>query len=136
MAKRWIFGGLVLSGIVAAVLRKRSSGYDRDEIDSAEPGTFGERSELAPEQKWAPAHTRHDVTPEELGTASRVETSFEDIQQAWPSLTLDEVRTAEGDLDRLAQLIADKVGQPKDEVRKRLDGILAEDAPEGVYPAH
>jgi len=136
MAKKWIFGGIVLSGIVAAILRKRKSGYDWDEIDSAGGDTFGERSPQSPEQKMSEAKTEHNVTPEELGTASRVETSFPDIEKAWPGITLDEILIAEGDLDELAQLIADKTSQPTEAVRKRLDEIIGQDAPEGVYPAH
>jgi len=33
-------------------------------------------------------------------------------------------------------LIADKTSQPTEAVRKRLDEIIGQDAPEGVYPAH
>jgi hypothetical protein len=135
MAKKWIFGGLLIGGIVAAVIRKRrSSGYDDDEIDSAAPGTFGEREQLSPEQKMSTATTEHGVTPEELSTAAKVENSFAGIQKQWPSITLEEIQPAEGDLDRVAGVIAARVGQPQDQVRKQLDGIIAEETPTPSFP--
>ncbi len=135
MAKKWIFGGLLIGGIVAAVMRRRrSSGYEYDEIDSAEPGTFGERGALSPEQKMSTAKTEHGVTPEELSTAAKVENSFGGLQKKWPSLTLAEIQPAEGDLDKVAGIIAAKSGQPQDQVRKELDGIIAEETPTPSFP--
>ena len=139
MKKKWLIGGLVLGGAATAfVLRKRGqSGYEEDEIDAGGQGdTFGERDGTAPEQRWSPAHTLHGVTAEELSMASRVEASWDDIHSAWPTLTLDEVRQAEGDLERLAGLIAEKVEQPRELVRQRLEGIIAQDTGRGSYPAH
>jgi hypothetical protein len=137
--KRWLLLGGIAAGIgTVLVLRQRRSGYDMDEIDA--PGDyddpFGERRADAPEQRWAPAETRHDVTVEELSTASRVETSWDDIHTTWPSVTLEEARSAEGDLDRLAGLIAEKVEQPRDQVRQKLDEIIAQDTPDPSFPAH
>ena len=68
--------------------------------------------------------------------ASRVETSWDAIQTVWPTLTLDEIREVEGSLDRLAELIAEKVGQPRDQVRQRLEDIIAQETPSSSYPAH
>ena len=141
MRKKLLISALVLGGVAGVVLvRRRSSsgdGYDDDEIDAAGQGdTFGNRQGNAPEQKWAPAETRHDMTAEQLSTAARVEASFESIRTVWPTLTLDEVRRAEGDLDRLAGLIAEKVEQPRDQVRRRLDGIIAQETPRSSYPPH
>jgi hypothetical protein len=131
MKKKWLIGGLVLGGIAAAaVARRRRGGYEDDEFDVAGQGdTFGERDSDAPEQRWAPARTESGVTPEAPSSASRVETSFPAIQDAWPTLTLDDIRPAEGDLDRLAGVIAEKVAQPRDEVRRRLDGIMEQETP-------
>ena len=67
---------------------------------------------------------------------ARIETSWEDIHTAWPSVTLEEARTADGDLDRLAGLIAEKVEQPRDQVRQKLDDIIAQDTPDPSFPAH
>jgi hypothetical protein len=139
MKKKWLIGGLVLGGIAAAVVARRRGrgGYEDDEIDAAGQGdTFGERDGDAPEQRWAPAQTETGVTPEELSMAARVETSFPAIQTVWPTLTLDHIRPAEGDLDRLADMIAEKVSQPRDDVRRRLDGIIAQETPDPSYPAH
>ncbi len=138
MRKAWLIGGLVLGGVGAVVAWRRltSSGYNDDDIDFAgEDGAFGERG-TPPEEVLSPAHTRTDVTAEELSMAARVETSWEDIHTVWPSLTLDEIRKAEGDLDRLAGLIAEKVEQPRDEVKQRLEGIIAQDTPDPSFPAH
>lgn len=137
--KKWLIGGLLAGGLAAVALlrRRRGSGYEWDDVDSpGEDDEFGERRANAPEQQWAPAQTRRDVTAEELSTAARVETSWPDIQTVWPTLTLDDMRAAEGDLDRLAVSIAEKVGQPKDEVRGRLDEIIARDTPTPSFPAH
>jgi uncharacterized protein YjbJ (UPF0337 family) len=135
MAKRWIFGSLLVAGIVAAIMRRRrSSGYEFDEIDSAEPGDFGSRSGLSPEQKMAPFHTQQGVTAEALSTAAKLENSFGGIQKKWPAVTLDDLRPAEGDLDRVAGLIAAKSGQQQAAVRKELDGIIAEETPDPSFP--
>ncbi len=139
MRKKLLIGGLVLGGLAGAVIvrRRSSSGYEDDAIDAAGQGdTFGERGGNAPEQKWAPAETRTDVTAEELAMAARVEASFDSIRTVWPSLTLNEIRKVEGDLDRLAGLIAEKVEQPREQVRQRLEGILAQETPRSSYPPH
>lgn len=138
MKKSWLVGGLLLGGVATALAmrRKGKSGYDDDEIDAAGAGdAFGERIGNAPEQKWAVAETRTDVTPEELSMAARVETSFDAIRQVWPMLTLEEIRPVEGDLDRLAGLIAEKAEQPRDEVRRKLEGIIAQETPNPSFPA-
>ncbi len=139
MRKRWVIGGLIVGGLAAAAARRRlmRRGYQHDEIDSAGAGaTFGERDAAAPEQAWAPAETRHDVTAEELSMAARVEASMEAIRNVWPSVSVDDIRSAEGDLDRLARLIGEQVDQPPSQVRERLDAILARETPEPSYPAH
>lgn len=135
---KWLIGGLIAGGLASVILLRRrgGSGYEWDDIDAAGEGdTFGERDATAPEQRWAPAETKHDVTVEELSMAARVETSWDAIHTVWPSLTLEEIRPAEGDLDRLAGLIAEKVEQPRDEVRERLEGIIAQETPRPSYPA-
>ncbi|MGH2586231.1 MAG: hypothetical protein ACRDJE_15060 [Dehalococcoidia bacterium] len=140
-----LLGGLLVGGIATAILIRRRGrsdgwddyGYDDDAIDAAGQGdTFGDRPADAPEQRWAPAQTEHGVTAEQLSMAARVETSWDAIHTTWPSLTLDEVRPAEGDLDRLAGLIAEKVEQPRDEVRSLLEAILAQETPDPSFPAH
>ena len=139
LKKKWLFGGLVLGGIATAIASRRrgKGGYEGDEIDAAGQGdTFGERDGDAPEQRWAPAQTEKGVTVEELSMASRVETAWSAIQNVWPSLSLDDIRPVEGDLDRLADLIAGKVSQPRDEVRRRLEGIIEQETPRSSYPAH
>ena len=139
MRKKWLVGGLLAGAVatVVAVRRRGASGYDEDEIDAAGQGdTFGERDGNAPEQRWSTAETEKGVTVEELSMASRVETSWDAIQTVWPTLTLDEVRKAEGNLDHLAELIAEKVGQPRDQVRQRLEGIIEQETPRSSYPAH
>lgn len=136
MFKRLLIGGVVAGAVTAWIMKRRRSGYDEDEIDSADYGDFGSRGAPAPEQKWAPAETRHDVTPEALSTAARVETSMEAIRSAFPSVSEEDIKAVEGDLDRLAGLIAEKGGGPRAQVRERLDGILAEQTPNPSYPAH
>jgi hypothetical protein len=138
LRKKWLLGGLIAGGLASVMLlrRKGGSGYEDDEIDAAGQGdTFGDREADAPEQRWAPAETRQDVTVEELSMAARVETSWETIQSVWPVLTLEDIRPAEGDLDRLAGLIAEKVEQPREQVRERLEGILAQETPRPSFPA-
>jgi hypothetical protein len=133
MKKKWLIGGLVLGGIatVLAARRRGKGGYDEDEIDAAGEGdTFGERDGAAP------AQTETGATAEALSMTARVETAWPAIQNVWPSLSLDDLRPAEGDLDRLADTIAAKVSQPRDEVRQRLEGIIAQETPDPSYPAH
>jgi len=135
--KKWlVIGGAAAAlGTVVAV-RRKSSGYDNDVIDAGGQGnSFGDRDGNAPEQRWSPAETRTDITPEQLSMAARIETSYDHIHDVWPVVTLEEVRTADGDLERLAGLIAEKVEQPRDQVRTRLEGILAEETPNPSYPA-
>ena len=137
--KKWLFGGLLLGGIATAITMRRrgGSGYEDDEIDAAGQGdTFGERDADAPEQRWAPAETVKGVTAEELSMASRVETSWPAIQTVWPALSLDDVRAVEGDLDRLAGVIAEKTDQPREQVRERLEGIIEQETSRSSYPAH
>jgi len=143
--RKWLLGGLLVGGIATAILMRRRSrsdgwddyGYDDDAIDAAGQGdTFGDGPADASEQRWAPAQTEQGVTTEELSMTARVEMRWEAIHTTWPSLTLDEVRQAEGDLDRLTGLIAEKVEQPRDEVRSLLEAILAQETPDPSYPAH
>lgn len=138
--RRWLAITAVAGAGVGAVMllrRRRSSGYTGDAIDAAGQGeSFGERGGNAPEQRWAPAETRTDVTPEQLSAAAKVGVSAGAIQSAWPAVTEDEIDATEGNLDRLARLIAEKTEQPVEQVRRRLDGILAEQAPIPSYPAH
>jgi hypothetical protein len=137
MIKKLLFGTVVIGAIAAFIMRRRrSSGYDDDDIDSADYGDFGNRGAPAPEQQNSPAETRQDVTPEELSTASRVETSMAAIREAWPGVSEEDVKSAEGDLDRLSGVIAARTGDPVQQVRERLDGIIAEQTPDPSYPAH
>ena len=138
MKKKWLVGGLLAGAVatVVAVRRRGASSYDEDEVDAAGQGTtFGDRDGDAPEQRWSIAETGKGVTVEELSMASRVETSWDAIQTVWPTLTLDEIREVEGSLDRLAERIAAKVGQPRDQVRQRLEDIIAQETPSSSYPA-
>ena len=137
--RKWLLLGLTAAGIAAVVtrLRRGGSGYDDDAIDAAGQGaTFGERAATAPEQQMAPAETRADVTAEQLSMAARLDVSLPAIRAAWPAVTDDDVRGADGDIDRAARTIAEKVEQPLDQVRSRLDGILAQETPRAGYPAH
>jgi len=135
--KKLLLGGVVIGGITAFVLRKRrGSGYDEDEIDSADYGEFGDRGAPAPEQQMATAETRHDTTPEALSMAARVETSLDDIRAAFPGVSAEEIKSAESDLDRLAALIAEKTHGEHSQVRARLQQIIDTDTPDPSYPAH
>ncbi len=137
MFKKLLIGGAILGGIAAFVMRKRrGSGYDEDEIDSADYGEFGDRGAPAPEQQMSVAQTRHDTTPDELSTAARVETSLEDIRAAFPGISDEDVKSAEGDLDKLAGVIAEKTGGDRAQVRQRLQEIIDTDTPRSSYPAH
>jgi hypothetical protein len=139
MRKLLLIGGLAVGLGVGAVLAKRmmSSGYEEDEIDTGlGGGEFGERGAPAPEQKAARAKTRTDISPEQLSVAARVGESADAIRRAWPALSNDEITGADGDLDRLAQIIAEKAEQPRDQVRRRIDEILAQETPRPSYPAH
>jgi hypothetical protein len=136
--KSVLIGSLIAGGIASVIVLRRRGGssYDDDWIDSAGGGdTFGDRDVEAPEQRWAPVQTEKGVTAEELSMAARVETSWNRIHEVWPVLTLDDIRPAEGDLDKLSGLIAEKFEQPRDEVRDRLEAILAEETPTPSFPA-
>jgi hypothetical protein len=135
MFKRLLIAGAIVGGVAFYVRRKLSRGYDEDEIDSSDWGDFGDRPANAPEQRDSQAETRHDVSVEQLSEAARIETSMTDIINAWPSLSEADVKSAENDRERLASLIVEKTGQPLDEVRARLDGIIAQDTPRPSYPA-
>ncbi len=138
LKNKWMLGGLIAGGLASVLLlrRKGRSHYDDDFIDSAGAGdTFGDRDADAPEQQRTPAHTEKHATVEELSMAARVETSWDRIHEVWPALTLDEIRPAEGDLDKLADLIAKKADQPRDEVRSRLEAIIEEETPRPSFPA-
>jgi hypothetical protein len=58
------------------------------------------------------------------------------IREVWPALSEEEINGAEGDLERLAERIAEKTEHPRDEIRRRLDEILARETPRPSYPAH
>jgi uncharacterized protein YjbJ (UPF0337 family) len=136
--KKWLFGGLVLGGVLGTIFarKKMSSGYDDDDIDEAGSGEFGYRAPDAPAQQAAPAETRTDVTVEELSMAARIGASAQAIREAWPSLSEDEINATEGDLDSLTGRIAERTEQSREEVRRRLDEILARETPRPSYPAH
>ena len=128
----WIIGGLIAGGIASVIVLRRRSGstYDDDWLDATgESDTFGDHDAESPEQRWTPVHTEEGVTADEPSMSARVETSWNRIHEVWPVLALDDIRPADGDLDKLAGLIADKVEQPRDEVRDRLEVILTEETP-------
>ncbi|MGE0542884.1 MAG: CsbD family protein [Dehalococcoidia bacterium] len=136
--KTWLLGGLIAGGIASVIVLRRTSGShdDDDWINAAGEGdAFGDRDATAPEQRWSPVQTEKNVAAEELSMAARVETSWNRIHEVWPALTLDDIRPAEGDLDKLAGLIAEKAEQPRDEVRDRLEAIIAEETPMPSFPA-
>lgn len=137
LGKLLMLGGLVAGAmVVAKKVRGGGSAYEDDEIDSAEgEGTFGERGAEAPEQQMSIAETRTDVTPEELAMAARVETSMGAIREVFPTISEDEIKDSEGDLDKLADVIAGKVQQPREQVKQRLEGILASETPRPSFPA-
>jgi hypothetical protein len=128
LKSKWLIGGLIAGGLASVMLLRRKGGsdYEWDDADvGGEVDTFGDRDATTPEQRWDPPKATQNVTVEEPSMAARVETSWDAIHAAWPSLTLDDVRPAEGDLDRLAGLIAEKVEQPREGVRERLEGIIS-----------
>ena len=139
MRRRVLVGAVVLGvlAVVAFIIRRRSSGYEGDEIDAGGQGaTFGQRDGTAPEQKWAPAETRTGVTVEQLSMASRMAVSGHAIREVYPTVSQEEIEGVEGDLQRLARMIAERTGQPQEQVTRRLDGILAQETPRSSYPAH
>lgn len=138
MKKKWLLGGLVLGGVVGAIVarKKLAPGYKDEAIDAAGAGEFGYRAPDAPEQQDAPAQTRTEVTAEALSMAARVGASVGAIREVWPALSEEEINGAEGDLERLAERIAEKTEHPRDEIRRRLDEILARETPRPSYPAH
>lgn len=140
MNKLVLVGGIALGAVGATLLVRKlngSGGYDDDEIDTAlGEGDFGNRGAPAPEQKMAPAHTRTDISAEQLSMASRVGEALPAIRKEWPAMTEDEIYAADGDLDKLAGQIAEKAEQPREQVRKRLDDIIATEEPRPSYPAH
>lgn len=139
MKKTWMLG-LAAIGAVGAVLvarRRGSSGYDDDEIDFAgDDAEFGHRTDAPKDVSAAPAETRADITPERLSMAARIETAYDDIRRTWPSLSLEDVRTADGDVDRLAGMIAEQAEEPREQVRQKLDAIIAKAVPDPSYPGH
>lgn len=139
MKKTWLLG-LAAVGAVGAVLvarRRSGSGYDDDEIDFAgDDAEFGHRTDAPKDVSSAPAETRTDITPERLSMAARIETAYDDIRHTWPSLSLDDVRTADGDVDRLAGMIAEQAEEPREQVRQRLDAIIEKAVPDPSYPGH
>lgn len=133
MKKRWIFGGLLLGGVVGMVIarRKLSAPTEQDisEPASAEaPADHPGRVET-PEQQPAPAELGNDTVSPEPPLAAPLIPSPEAIRAVWPSISDDEIQQAEGDLERLAQRIAEKVEQPRDEIRRRLEEILSRETP-------
>ena len=137
---RWLLlAALAAAGIGAMMLlrRMRTPAYEAEAIDAAGQGTtFGERSGTAPEQLWSPAETRTDVTAEQLSMEARLEFSLDAIRNVWPAIDREDVERAEGDIDRLARMIAEKVEQPVEQVRQRLDDILAQETSRPSYPPH
>lgn len=132
-------GGLVLAGGIAAVVisRRSDDGYDDDEIDTGlAQGEFGERGAPAPEQKMSSAETRTDITPEKLSMAARIGESTEAIRKSFPAVSEEEINGADGDLDRLAELIAKKNDGKQDSIKRELSDILARETPRPSYPAH
>lgn len=137
--RKWLMLlGVVAAGVAAVVfLRRRSSGYEGDAIDSARgSGTFGERPPHSPEEQMAPIHTEQNVSAEQLSMASRIGDAEDAITSVWPSLTHDDISAANGDLDKLAQTISEKTGEPAAQAKKRLEDVLAQTTPPQSYPAH
>jgi hypothetical protein len=138
MKKRWIIGGLVLGGIAGGAMiarRRLAAPYEDDFLDTAGDSSFGYREPAAAEQPAAPAETGTDAAVEEPTMAARIRAGGEAIRAAWPSISDEEIQQADGDLDRLAQRIAEKVEQPRDEIRRRLDDIIGQETPRPSYPA-
>jgi hypothetical protein len=133
--KKWLLSLAVVGGVALWVRRKLRPSYEEEWIDSADRGTFGDRGAPAPEQKESVAETRTDITPEQLSMAARIGQSAERITARWPAVSAEDVNGVDGDLDKLANLIAGRAEQPEDEVRKAIEEILAEETPRPSYPA-
>lgn len=136
MFKRLLIGVAVGGGIAYFVKRKLGgSGYDEDDIDSADWGDFGDRGAPAPEQQMSPAETRTGVNATELSEAARIEASTPDILKEWPAVSQDDVKSAGGDREKLAATIAEKAGAAAADVKTKLDEIIARATPLPSYPA-
>ncbi len=139
MRRVWLVGGLLAGAVAGAVAVRRLSrnSYDSDEIDTGTGGgAFGERGAPAPAQQMSSATTRTNVTPEQLSMAARVGEAAEGIRQTWPLMTVEEIMSAGGDLDRLAGMIAQKSEQPREQIRAKLDDVIVREEPRPSYPAH
>ncbi len=139
MRKAWLVGGLLAGAAAGAVAVRRLTrgGYHADEIDTGlGGGTFGERGAPAPAQQMTTAETRTGISPEQLSMAARVGEAAEGIRQTWPLMTIAEIMSADGDLDRLAGMIAQKTEQPREQIRGRLDEVIAREEPRPSFPAH
>lgn len=149
--KKWILvGGLVVAGLGAVMLLRRRTDDDWDDYDDdfMDAGPNGDSLSAAPQPVTPPALPTTEApkpatpvasttpaAPKEpaaptpaapKATATTKEPSYEAIHAVWPAVTKEEVASAGSDRDRLAGLIAEKAEQPREQVRKRLDEILAE----------
>jgi hypothetical protein len=87
---------------------------------------WAESADVAPAQPSEPAQ-RPPVpfTEGQAETNARLQLQQDALLTAFPGMTRGDIVESDGDLDRLSVILASKLGEPIEDVRAKVDGILS-----------
>ncbi|MGI8549592.1 MAG: hypothetical protein ACR2PL_02180 [Dehalococcoidia bacterium] len=112
--------GVGLATALVLLAKRILSGRDpMSGIDASGQDSFG-----APEQRWSPAKSESKLSVEQLQDEAKLEQAREDVMRQWPQISADDFAAAGDDLDKLAETIASRTGQSRENVTTTLRGLV------------
>jgi hypothetical protein len=131
MRKLWIGAALLGSVCVGFALVKRffGSGDSMSGIDASGQDGFD-----APEQRMSPARSEPKRSPEELQREARLAEAKDEVLARWPQLSAEQFDAASDDPAELATRIADRSGEPRDDVEAALAKLIAGASDKASFP--
>lgn len=131
MRKLWI--GAALLGLAGAgmVIAKRllGKGDPMSGIDASGQAGFD-----APEQRWSPARSEPARSPEELQREARLAEVKDEVLARWPQISAGDFDASHDEPAALAARIADRSGEPREQVQAALSSMLADASGKASFP--
>jgi hypothetical protein len=131
MRKYWIGAAVLAVAGAGAVLVKRLLGR-KDPMSGVDAS--GQAAFDAPEQQMSPAHAEPKRSPEELQREARLATVKDEVLGRWPSLTSADFDAADDDPGNLAETIASRTGEPREQVERALSQLMAGASAKASFP--
>ena len=131
MRKLWIGATIVglLGATVIGVKRLLGKGQSMSGIDASGQAGFD-----APEQRWSPAQSVPERSPEELQREARLAEMKEEVLTRWPQISPEDFDATGDDPDVLSARIAERSGESPETVETALSAIMAGASDKASFP--